>query len=70
MRTAHTITIEIETSNAAFDDHESGETARILRNIARTLSEAGPHIFGHSEPRALFDINGNTIGRVVIESTQ
>ena len=67
MRTAHKLTIEIDTSNAAFDDHETGETARILRNIARTLTESGPHIFAHSEPRALFEINGNTCGRVTIE---
>ncbi len=67
MRTPHQITITIDTSNDAFEDHETGEIAKQLRRIARTLSENGPLLFSH-DARGILDTNGNTCGQVIIES--
>lgn len=50
------ITIQIETNNAAFDEGENIETARILRGLADAI-EYNPDNF-----IALRDINGNTVG--------
>ena len=61
MRHAHTITITIETSNAAFDDCERGEISRILRTLCRELN--GDMRTGQN---GLYDINGNTCGRFEI----
>jgi hypothetical protein len=58
MRNALKITLTINTENAAFDDHEAGEIARILRTEAKQI--AG----GRLGSGSLLDINGNTIGRV------
>ncbi len=58
MRHALKITLTINTENAAFDDHEAGEIARILRTEARQI--AG----GRLGSGALLDVNGNTVGRV------
>ena len=55
------ITITIRTNNAAFDDHESSETARILREIAVKLDGATwtiPSI----DQQPLYDVNGNRVG--------
>lgn len=49
--------IEIETSNAAFEDHPSAETARILRELAHALERG-------EAPTLLRDINGNVVGVV------
>jgi hypothetical protein len=53
--------IIIETSNAAFDDHECGEVSRILRTFCRELPDVLP-----PGTNGLYDINGNTCGRVEI----
>lgn len=58
MRNALKISLTISTENAAFDDHEAGEIARILRTEARQI--AG----GRLGTGSLLDINGNTCGRV------
>lgn len=63
MRTPHTITIEIDTSNAAFDDHEAGEISRILRTLCRELADDM-----RDGQNGLYDINGNTAGNVKIEA--
>ena len=67
MRTPHEITIIIDTSNSAFDDHEPAEVAKQLRRIAKTLSENGSRLFSH-DARSILDTNGNTCGTVAIES--
>lgn len=62
MRHRKRITIQIETSNTAFDNHEGGEISRILRTLCRDLSE-------DMQPgqNGLYDLNGYTCGQVVIE---
>ena len=71
MRHAHTISLTIHTGNAAFDDHEGGEVARILRHLARTVSqyktlpETGDDTPGSTTATA-HDLNGNKVGRLVI----
>lgn len=60
MRAALKITLSIETSNAAFDEHEAGEIARILRTEARAIAT------GRLGSGCLLDINGNTVGRVAV----
>jgi hypothetical protein len=67
MRTPHQITITIDTSNAIFDDHETGECAKQLRHIAKTLTNSGPRLWSH-DPRGILDTNGNTCGTVAIET--
>ena len=69
MKTDHKITIKIDTSNAAFEDHEGAEVAKQLRRIARTLADNGPELFAHDEPRAILDTNGNTCGTVHVEAS-
>lgn len=57
-----TITIRIETDNAAFeDDHASNthtEIARLVAKVAQWFDTDGPH----NGP--LYDINGNKVGYV------
>lgn len=73
MRLAKTITLTIDTAGAAFDDHEGGEVARILRTLARSVSqygelpETGDDRPGNTTATAR-DINGNTCGRLTIEA--
>lgn len=55
-----TLNIEIETDNAAFDDNEAAELARILLELAHNLTYYGPMGIGEN----LRDINGNTVGHV------
>jgi len=75
MRHAHTITITIETDNAAFDECERGEVARILRTLARDIGSGaqpldmpGAQVCTANEiagdGRKLHDTNGNACGRV------
>lgn len=65
MKHSKLITIRIRTGNAAFDDHEGGEVARIMRNAAKSISIA--HDIASPQSFGLQDINGNTIGEVEIE---
>lgn len=58
----NTIRIEIDTGNAAFDNEGDGnyeyEVARILQTASEKLQD------GHRE-FALYDTNGNKVGKVV-----
>jgi hypothetical protein len=53
------IEITIETVNAAFEENDNAEVARILRELADKL-ESGQN------PERLRDINGNNVGTVII----
>ena len=55
-----TVTITINTENAAFEDSPTGEIARILRDLAERFEQDG------IPPEKLFDINGNSVGTVTI----
>lgn len=52
--------LELEASNAAFDDAPASEIARILRDAADRIERDGEGAFG---PAPLFDANGNKVGR-------
>ena len=52
--------LEFETDNSAFEDMDF-ETVRILRELASKIENG---IF----PESIKDINGNTIGKVHIDS--
>ncbi len=63
----HQITIKISAKNAAFENLESYETARILRGIADKLN--GPEqcwTVASIDEKPLFDVNGNRVGAIVI----
>jgi len=50
----------IKCTNEAFQDNESYETARILRELAKRI-EGHPYFsLGHSQP--IYDANGNKVG--------
>ena len=51
--------LEIRMDNAAFEEDEGWEVARILRGIAEDIGMDG-HIIGRKT--SLFDINGNKVG--------
>lgn len=51
------ITIDIDTSNEAFDVDPMGELARILRKLADDVLARGT-----DDRLALRDVNGNTVG--------
>lgn len=53
------VRITIETGNAAFEDDPRSEIARILRRLAEDF-ESG------ADPTLVRDINGNTVGGVVV----
>ena len=69
MKTDHKLTIILETANDAFFDHESGEVAKQLRRIARTIADNGPRLFAH-DFRAILDSNGNTCGSITVEPSR
>lgn len=54
-------TVTIQTENAAFQDNEATETARILRHIADRLDR------GVTAGNAM-DLNGNAVGRFVLDA--
>ena len=56
------IIITINTDNAAFEDDEEVEVARILRNLANRIEMAGCRAQG-----PLRDINGNIVGEFIIK---
>lgn len=59
--------IEIKMDNAAFEESNSEELARILARLAQRLEGAQPREIGDGE--YLFDINGNKIGHwEIVES--
>lgn len=51
------VIISIETVNAAFDENEGNELARILKEIAEKLENG-------SQPELIRDINGNKVGKI------
>lgn len=57
-----TITIRITTGNAAFEDGDTNETIRILRDVIERISEGGV-VYAKGDLR---DINGNTVGTVTV----
>lgn len=61
---AERITITIETGNVAFDDHPATEVGRILRDLADRFEYQGV------VPDHLRDINGNTVGSVLIKEIE
>ncbi len=54
-----TVTITINTDNAAFQPDPAEEVARILELTARRLTSAG-----YIDTMTLRDINGNTVGEL------
>ncbi len=55
--------IEIDTSNAAFDDNPGPELARILRTVIADIEYVVP------EQGYLRDVNGNTVGEYQFTAT-
>ena len=60
-----TITIEIKCDNAAFEDNEGREVARILRRLATLCEEHGIEA---ADGNRLMDFNGNHVGGVTIDN--
>jgi hypothetical protein len=60
-----TLHLSIDMGNAAFDESETGEVARILRRLATSL-ENTRHTIDAYDDEKLYDINGNRVGRVTI----
>lgn len=58
------ITITINTDNAAFEDDYAREVERILLDVARRIKHEGREA---GASFSLRDINGNTVGKVVVE---
>lgn len=52
--------IEIETDNDAFLPNPNDETVRILQELCCVLEQEEP------AARALFDVNGNRVGRAYV----
>lgn len=52
------ITIKIETVNAAFDDNKEAVIADILNDIVLSLKDGG------YLPSSLYDYNGNKVGTI------
>ena len=66
------ITIDRHTDSAAFENDygipdPGPELARILREIAGHLDDATAAGVLDLDRRALFDVNGNTVGRIECE---
>lgn len=58
-----TFRVLIDTANAAFEEDENAELARILRGLVSRLEDGQPHLLvGES----LLDYNGNIVGRAQI----
>ena len=73
MRHRNTISLTIHTAGEAFDEHEGAEVARIMRTLARSLSQyrklpttATPGDDFAAVDSTARDVNGNTCGRLVI----
>lgn len=59
------LTLTMKLENAAFEDDPAGEIARILEKAASDLIEDG-EIVHHGGRLTLRDVNGNTVGKLVI----
>jgi hypothetical protein len=55
------MTVEIEMDNAAFEDNQGGEAARILRAVASDVQDS-PTLSG-TVGGVLRDANGNAVGK-------
>lgn len=61
------VKIEFNIDNAAFDEDDCGpEIARVLRTLAEGFRSANKEEL-RSGGSSIRDINGNTIGRVIVE---
>jgi hypothetical protein len=60
------IKINIDCENAAFEESEGLEVARLLRHLADGFEGAEDGVVGIVP---LFDINGNKVGRAVISES-
>jgi len=60
--------IKIDMDNAAFEDDNTGEIARILRELADRITRGGELLPGDREN--LRDINGNTVGAAAVKHQQ
>lgn len=63
-----TVTITIETDNAAFEDSPRHETARVLRALAHELDGGEPGVLESFDGQKLRDVNGNCVGVVGVTS--
>ncbi len=64
-----TITIRLQTDNAAFQDQDGDpryEVARIVRQIASWFVDDGLYLDGADTYPPLRDSNGNTVGSVTV----
>ena len=58
------LTIEIEMDNAAFEDGNGTEAARILTRLAEKLADRGSVEY---DDWTLFDVNGNVVGLAKVD---
>lgn len=58
----YTLTLTLDTSNAAFGDEPGAEVARILRRVADAAERGG--YSPSDDPYYLHDANGNNVGCV------
>lgn len=72
MQQPKTISLEIRLENAAFSDSQETEVARILRELANHIEPPdreewrGAAQLWYVDSRRLIDINGNTVGKVMV----
>lgn len=59
--------LEIETDNAAFGEMDDERTAEVKRIICANVIDSGGIMFGKDYSWALFDANGNKVGRAWVE---
>lgn len=64
-----TLNIDMDLDNAAFEADAAGEIARILRDLAQRVEDAGNYAPGvpHTDVLNCRDSNGNSVGKLEIE---
>lgn len=62
-----TVTITINTDNAAFEDDMFGEVARILETQVIRDMRSGQYYYVGNVSTGLIDVMGNVCGKVTIE---
>ena len=60
------VTITIECQNAAFEQDQAAEVARILRTLAGKIEARPGNMENRSHAETLRDINGNSVGEMRI----
>lgn len=60
------VTVKIDTDNAAFEDCDGAEVARILRELADRIDNEP---LGKKDCRFARDINGNRVGQLTTSAT-